>query len=53
MRSFQEMDKIIQTASKLLNEWDVSFETGDWSQTNLLKRQLRMMINDYYHPKKP
>lgn len=49
MKSIQQMDKIIAKADHLLDAWDDAFETKDWKATNIAKRELRQMIDEYYH----
>lgn len=52
MRSFQEMDKIIQKADQYLQEMNKAFESADWAICNRIKRELREMIDNYYHRQK-
>ena len=52
MRAIQDMDKIIQMADRLLDAWDDAFDTKDWRAVNILKKDLRQMIDNYYHKPK-
>ena len=52
MRSFQQMDKIIQVADQYLKAMEKAWETKDWSEANRLRRQLRELIDNYYHHQK-
>ena len=52
MRSFQEMDKIIQKADQLLKAWELSFKDKEWSDTLRLKKELQELIYYYYHKPK-
>ena len=52
MRSFQDMDKIIQLADKYLDAESKAFDSKNWSEVNVLRKQLREMIDNYYHKQK-
>ena len=48
MKSVQKMEKLILHVDSLMNEWDEAFETKDWSKVNVLKRQVKEMLDDHY-----
>lgn len=43
------MDKIIQKADAMLDEWEDAFISKNWTRVNILKRELRAMIDNYYN----
>ena len=52
MRSFQQMDRTIKKADELLLAEDTAFETKDYRDVNRIRRELREMIDEYYHIKR-